>query len=209
MKVHSAEFLISAMSPAQYPRQPLSEVAFAGRSNVGKSSLINTLIHRKRLVKTSTTPGKTQSINFFLINQRFLLVDLPGYGYAKVPRKVQASWQPMVETYLQQRDTLQAVVHIVDIRHAPTEQDQQLHDWLQLHGIAVVTVATKADKIKPSKRHAHIAAVRHGLSMPSADPLVLFSAHNREGRFQLWQRLETFLTQPPRIGQKSALGQMA
>jgi GTP-binding protein len=198
MKISSAEFLISAMSPTQYPRQPLPEIAFAGRSNVGKSSLINTLVHRKGLVKTSVTPGKTRAINFFLINQRFLLVDLPGYGYARVPRETQASWRPMVETYLQQRDTLRAVVHIVDLRHPPTEQDQQLRDWLQHQGMAVITVATKADKIKPSKRTAHIEDVRRGLMMPVDEPLLLFSARSREGRFQLWRRLEPFLRPTPR-----------
>lgn len=199
MKIVTAEFLISAVSAAQYPRQPLPELAFAGRSNVGKSSLINTLVHRKKLVKTSSTPGKTQAINFFLINQRFLLVDLPGYGYAKVPRQVQARWQPMVETYLQQRHTLQAVVHIVDLRHAPTEQDRQLHEWLQLQSIATVTVATKADKVKASRRQAHLAAIRRGLDLSHAEPLLLFSAHNREGRLQLWQRLAAFLTPTSRM----------
>ena len=194
MKIHLAEFLGSATTVSHYPRQPLPEIAFAGRSNVGKSALINTLVHRRGLVKTSSTPGKTQTLNFFLINQRFVLVDLPGYGYAKVPRNIQARWQPMVETYLQQRQTLRAVVHIVDLRHAPTEQDRQLRDWLQLQGVAVVTVATKADKIKPSKRLVHIGQVRRGLAMPPAETLVLFSARNREGRFQLWQRLEAFLT---------------
>jgi GTP-binding protein len=194
MKVLSAEFLVSAMAPAQYPRQPLPEVAFVGRSNVGKSSLINTLLHRKGLAKISATPGKTQAINFFLVNTRFLLVDLPGYGYAKVPRAVQASWQPMIEAYLQQRQTLRAVVHIVDLRHPPTEQDQQLRDWLQHHGVPVVAVATKADKIKASKRAEYIRAVRQGLTLPTDEPLFLFSARNREGRFQLWGYLEPLLT---------------
>jgi GTP-binding protein len=194
MKIQSAEFLVSAIAPAQYPRQPLPEVAFAGRSNVGKSSLINTLLHRKGLAKTSATPGKTQAINFFLINARFLLVDLPGYGYAKVPRAVQASWQPMVETYLQQRQTLRAVVHIVDLRHPPTSQDQQLRDWLQHHGVPVVAVATKADKIKPSQRAEHIRMVRQGLTIPPEEPLFLFSAQNREGRYQLWGCLASLLT---------------
>jgi GTP-binding protein len=194
MKIQSAEFLVSAIAPAQYPRQPLPEVAFAGRSNVGKSSLINTLVHRKGLAKTSATPGKTQAINFFLINTRFLLVDLPGYGYAKVPRAIQASWQPMVETYLQQRRTLRAVVQIVDFRHPPTLQDQQLRDWLQHHGVPVVAVATKADKIKPSQRAEHIRLVRQGLTIPAEEPLFLFSAQNREGRFQLWGYLATLLT---------------
>jgi GTP-binding protein len=194
MKILSAEFLISAVSPNQYPRQPLPEVAFAGRSNVGKSSLLNTLVHRKALAKTSATPGKTRVINFFLINQRFLFVDLPGYGYARVPREIQASWRPMVEAYLQRRDTLCAVVHIVDLRHAPTEQDQQLRQWLQHQGLMMVVVATKADKIPPNRRAVHIQTVRRTLAMPADEPLQLFSAHTHEGRLQLWQRLTDLLT---------------
>lgn len=207
MKIHAAEFLVSAVSPAQYPRQPLPEVAFAGRSNVGKSSLINTLVHRRGLVKTSATPGKTRAINFFLINARFLLVDLPGYGYARVPREIRASWQPMVETYLQQRDTLRAVVHIVDLRHPPTEQDRQLRDWLRQQGVVVVMVATKADKIKPGRRTGHVEEVRRGLAMPAEESLLLFSARSREGRFQLWRRLETLLVPMPRVRERALSSQ--
>jgi GTP-binding protein len=205
MKILAAEFLGSAVSPAQYPRRLLPEVAFAGRSNVGKSSLINTLVHRKGLAKTSATPGKTQALNFFLVNQRFLLVDLPGYGYAKVPREVQARWRPMVETYLLQRETLRGVVHIVDLRHPPTEQDQQLREWLLGHGLPVVTVATKADKIKPGQRSEHIQGVCHRLGLSADDPLLLFSAPSREGRLQLWQCLATLLT--PIVRETSVLGQ--
>ena len=193
MKIASAEFLTSAVAPAQYPRQPLPEVAFAGRSNVGKSSLINTLVHRKHLVKTSGTPGKTRVINFFVVNQRFLLVDLPGYGYAKVPRALQASWRPMVETYLRQRATLRAVVHIVDLRHPPTAQDQQLRSWLLHHGVTVVTVATKADQVPRSQRAAHVQALCEGLALPAEPPLLLFSAQNHEGRLPLWRCLEALL----------------
>jgi GTP-binding protein len=194
MKISSAEFLRSAVAASQYPRQQLPEVAFAGRSNVGKSSLINTLLHRHGLAKTSSTPGKTQAINFFEINHRFMLVDLPGYGYAKVPRPVQAGWRSMVETYLRERELLRAVVHIVDVRHPPTEQDQQLREWLLFEGVEVVTVATKADKLKRSQRPSHIRAVRQTLAMPPKEPLLLFSSHNREGRHQLWGRLELLLT---------------
>lgn len=194
MKIASADFLRSAVTASQYPRQPLPEVAFAGRSNVGKSSLINTLLHRRGLAKTSGTPGKTQAINFFEINRRFMLVDLPGYGYAKVPRQVQAGWRTMVETYLRERELLRAVVHIVDVRHSPTEQDQQLRQWLLFEGVEVVTVATKADKLKRSQRSSHIREVRQALAMPSEEPLLLFSSQNREGRQQLWGRLELLLT---------------
>jgi GTP-binding protein len=194
MKISSADFLCSAVTASQYPRQRLPEVAFAGRSNVGKSSLINTLLHRHGLAKTSSTPGKTQAINFFEINHRFMLVDLPGYGYAKVPRQVQAGWRSMVETYLRERELLRAVVHIVDVRHPPTEQDQQLREWLLFEDVEVVMVATKADKLKRSQRPSHLREVRQTLAMPPEEPLLLFSSQNREGRHQLWGRLELLLT---------------
>ncbi|MDH3599349.1 MAG: ribosome biogenesis GTP-binding protein YihA/YsxC [Candidatus Tectomicrobia bacterium] len=194
MKISSADFLRSAVTASQYPRQLLPEVAFAGRSNVGKSSLINTLLNRRGLAKTSGTPGKTQVINFFEINHRFMLVDLPGYGYAKVPRQVQAGWRSMVETYLRERELLRAVVHIVDVRHPPTEQDEQLRQWLLFEGVEVVTVATKADKLKRSQRTSHIREVRQTLAMPPEESLLLFSSQNREGRHQLWARLELLLT---------------
>jgi GTP-binding protein len=194
MKILTAEFLGSAVSPAQYPRHPFPEMAFAGRSNVGKSSLINTLVLRRGLAKTSVTPGKTQMINFFLINQRFFLVDLPGYGYARVPHEVQARWRPMIEAYLQERQTLQGVVQIVDVRHPPTIQDQQLRLWLQDRGIPMVTVATKIDKIKPSQRARYVQTVRQGLTLAADEPLFLFSAHSREGRVPLWQHLMVYLT---------------
>lgn len=194
MKIVSAEFLASAIAPGQYPRRPLPEIAFAGRSNVGKSSLINTLVHRKSLVKTSATPGKTQAINFFVVNQHFVLVDLPGYGYAKVPRAVQANWRPMIETYLRERATLRAVVHIVDLRHPPTEQDRQLRVWLLHHRHMTITVATKADQVARSQRATCVEVIRQGLALAPEESLLLFSSQSREGRFPLWGCLETLLT---------------
>jgi GTP-binding protein len=198
MKILSAEFLLSAVSAVQYPRQPMPEVAFAGRSNVGKSSLINTLLLHKGLAKTSSTPGKTQAINFFVINQRCMLVDLPGYGYAKVPQHVKATWGKMIETYLQQRPWLRAVVHIVDVRHEPTLQDRQLRDWLIHGGIEIITVATKADKLKRMQRAKQMDTVRRVLDMAPEEPLYLFSSVNREGRQQLWNRLDDLLLTPVR-----------
>ena len=189
MKIVSAEFIASAASPIQYPRQRLPEVAFAGRSNVGKSSLINTLVHRKSLVKTSATPGKTRTINFFVVNERFSFVDFPGYGYARVPREMQAGWRPMVEAYMKQRDFLRAVVHIVDFRHPPSDLDRQLRAWLLHRRVAVLTVATKTDKVKRNQRAAHEQAIRRDLDLPADEPLTLFSSHNQEGRLRLWQRL--------------------
>lgn len=194
MKIVSAEFVTSAASPAQYPRQRLPEMAFAGRSNVGKSSLINTLVHRKNLVKTSATPGKTRTLNFFVVNGQFSFVDFPGYGYAKVPREMQASWRPMVEAYMKRRDLLRAVVHIVDFRHPPSELDQQLRAWLLHKQVPVLTVATKTDKVKRSRRAVHEQAIRRALDLPADEPLTLFSSHNHEGRLRLWQRLLPWLT---------------
>ena len=198
MKILSAEFLLSAVSAVQYPRQPMPEVAFAGRSNVGKSSLINTLLLHKGLAKTSSTPGKTQAINFFVINQRCMLVDLPGYGYAKVPQHIKATWGKMIETYLQQRQWLRAVIHVVDVRHAPTLQDRQLRDWLIHGGIEIITVATKADKLKRMQRAKQMDTVRRALDMAPEEPLYLFSSVNREGRQQLWNRLDDLLLTPVR-----------
>ena len=193
MKILSAEFVTSAAAPAQYPRQRLPEVAFAGRSNVGKSSLINTLVHRKSLVKTSATPGKTRTLNFFVVNERFSFVDFPGYGYARVPREMQAGWRPMVEAYMKQRELLRAVVHIVDFRHPPSELDCQLRAWLLHQQVAVLTVATKTDKVKRNQRAAREQAIRRGLELPAGEPLTLFSSHNHEGRLRLWQRLSRCL----------------
>ena len=193
MKIISAEFVTSAASPTQYPRQRLPEVAFAGRSNVGKSSLINTLVHRKNLVKTSGTPGKTRTLNFFVVNGRFSFVDFPGYGYARVPREMQASWRPMVEAYMKHQDMLRAVVHIVDFRHTPSELDWQLRVWLLNKQVTVLTVATKTDKVKRNQRAAHEREIRRGLALPDDEPLLLFSSHNHEGRLRLWQRLMPWL----------------
>ena len=193
MKIISAEFVTSAASPTQYPRQRLPEVAFAGRSNVGKSSLINTLVHRKNLVKTSGTPGKTRTLNFFVVNGRFSFVDFPGYGYARVPREMQASWRPMVEAYMKHQDMLRAVVHIIDFRHSPSELDWQLRAWLLNKQVTVLTVATKTDKVKRNQRAAHEREIRRGLALPDDEPLLLFSSHNHEGRLRLWQRLMPWL----------------
>ncbi len=132
MKILSAEFVLSAKEPAHYPPAVLPEIAFAGRSNVGKSSLINTLLNRKGLARTSNTPGRTQEINFFRVNDRFAFIDLPGYGYAKVPESIRKQWGPMVETYLRERDTLRLVVLILDVRRDPSEEDLQLIDWLPM-----------------------------------------------------------------------------
>jgi GTP-binding protein len=189
MIIKSAEFVTSAVKPSQYPAEELPEFAFAGRSNVGKSSLINALVNRKHLVKTSSTPGRTQLINFFKINDVLTFVDLPGYGYARVPAAVKKKWGPMIETYLSGRRTLKAVVVILDIRRTPRQEEQNLIEWLKHHSIARIPVLTKADKLSKTKQAKQRAAVADALAMDRSD-LILFSAKSRLGREDLWQVIE-------------------
>ena len=188
MKILSAEFVTSATNPAQYPPVKYPEMAFAGRSNVGKSSLINTLVNRKRLVKTSSTPGRTQLINFFDINNLITFVDLPGYGYAKVPTAVRKKWGPMIETYLSGRNTLLGVVVILDIRRTPREEEHHLIAWLEHYSIARILVLTKADKLSKTKQDKQCAAVAESLDVDSSD-LILFSAKSRKGRDSVWDAI--------------------
>ena len=196
MKILSAEFVTSAAEPSQYPPESLPEIAFAGRSNVGKSSLINVLVNRKHLVKTSSTPGRTQLINFFDINDYFTFVDLPGYGYARVPASVKKKWGPMIETYLSGRKTLKGVVVILDIRRTPREEEHNLITWLAHYSIATILVLTKADKLSKTKQDKQRAAVARSLALDSSE-LILFSAKSRKGREEVWQALEQFLQNEP------------
>ena len=188
MKILSAEFVTSAVKPAQYPPVKYPEMAFAGRSNVGKSSLINTLVNRKHLVKTSSTPGRTQLINFFNINNNLTFVDLPGYGYAKVPAAVRKNWGPMIETYLSTRKTLKGVVVIMDIRRFPRQEEHDLIDWLKYFSIAGILVLTKTDKLsKPKRLKQHIAIAEALVVAP--DKLILFSAKSRQGKDAIWDAI--------------------
>jgi GTP-binding protein len=193
MLITSSEFVKSAIKPLQYPAESMPEIAFAGRSNVGKSSLINTILNRKRLVKTSSTPGRTQLINFFCINQAVYFVDLPGYGYAKVPQKIKKTWQSMIETYLTTRKTLKGVVVLLDIRRTLQDREIDLLNWLAYHGIAAVPVLTKADKLSKTKRiRAHMEAAR--ILALHQDQLILFSAKTRLGRDALLNQIEGLIT---------------
>ena len=185
MIIKSAEFVTSAVKTAQYPSEALPEIAFAGRSNVGKSSLINTLVNRKHLVKTSSTPGRTQLINFFDINKNLTFVDLPGYGYAKVPVAVRKKWGPMIETYLSTRQTLKGVVIIMDIRRLPREEEQNLIHWLAHYSIASILVLTKTDKLSKTKLIKQQAAIVQALSVAKED-VILFSAKTRRGKDAVW-----------------------
>jgi len=189
MIVKTAEFVTSAVKPSQYPEARCPEVAFAGRSNVGKSSLINTLVNRKRLVKTSSTPGRTQLINFFSVNSAFSLVDLPGYGYAKVPASVRSKWGPMIETYLKGRETLKAVVLILDVRRTPGIEEKNFIDWLALYRRAAILVATKADKLSASARQKQRQAIA-GIMDVEPSTLILFSAKTRMGKPEVWSAID-------------------
>ncbi len=194
MKIVSARFLTSAVDPSQYPGTFLPEVAFAGRSNVGKSSLINTLLGRKGLVKTSSSPGRTQTLNFFEVNCAFVFVDLPGYGYARAPEVVRRRWRPMVERYLSEREELRGVVVIMDIRREPTEGDLQLLEWLAHKNITSIRVLTKVDKLSQPRRMKQITLIRRQLPPASAEP-VLFSAMTGEGKKGLWSEIHSLLKQ--------------
>ncbi len=174
-------------------------MAFAGRSNVGKSSLINVLVNRKALVRTSSTPGRTQLLNFFDINGDFSLVDLPGYGFAKVPLSVKKEWGPMVRTFLETRHSLRAVVVLFDIRRIPREEDIQLLDWLEEYQIPTIPVLTKTDKVSRGQREKQIKPILEATGLPR-DAFSLFSAPTREGKDEIWARIEEALAQDEEPG---------
>jgi GTP-binding protein len=194
MKILSAEFIKSAAEPSHYPEGLFSEVAFVGRSNVGKSSLINALVGRKNLAKTSNTPGRTQLVNFFLINHRYIFVDLPGYGFAKVPEAVRRNWGPMVETYLKERSNLRLVILIMDIRRDPAAHDVDLLQWLNHYRIEVLPVLTKTDKLSKSQVRLRARRIEEmliaGTGLKTPPSFILFSAKTGEGKNVIWSCIE-------------------
>ena len=192
MRIKTAEFIKSAVRPTQYPESGTPEIAFIGRSNVGKSSLINTLVNRKRLARTSGTPGRTQLINFFLINEVVTFVDLPGYGYAKVPVSVRKKWGPMIETYLASRSNLKGVVMILDIRRTPGPGEFDLVDWMAHYHISYIAVLTKADKLSRAKQQSQTRIIADSLSVSIKD-LIPFSAKTRLGSDQVWQAIQDLI----------------
>ena len=190
MKITSAEFLKSSFQPADWPPGALPEIAFMGRSNVGKSSLINSLLSVRGLARTSSTPGRTQSLNFFLINARFRFVDLPGFGYARVPKAIKSGWGEMVTSYLAKRQQLVLSIHIVDSRHEPTKLDLQLHEWLEHSARPRLIVATKSDKLSNNELKASLGRVQSVFGM---DRVVAFSARTGRGGNEVWRAIESAL----------------
>lgn len=193
MKVTQAEITISAVSPKQYPTEGLPEIALAGRSNVGKSSFINKLINRKALARTSSKPGKTQTLNFYLINDFFHFVDVPGYGYAKVSKTERELWGTMMETYFSERDNLRATALIVDIRHLPTEDDVMMYDFLKYYELPVMVIATKLDKIKKGQVTKQLKAIREKLGVEIGDVIIPFSSETAQGKDEAWRMIESYL----------------
>jgi GTP-binding protein len=196
MKIVSAECIISAVGPNQYPATGHPEVAMVGRSNVGKSSLINSLCAQRALARTSGRPGKTQTINYFAVNGRMYLVDLPGYGYAETSKGKRDAWGEFITDYLEERDRLALIVHLVDLRHPPMTNDKNASEWLLGLNVPYVLVATKADKITRGKRAAHIAMIRRGLMLPARIPSLVHSKETGEGREELWSHIRSILEQP-------------
>ena len=193
MIIKSAEFKGAFVDWHNLPETDLPEIAMAGRSNVGKSSLINKILNRRNLAKSSSTPGKTRTINFYLINQSFHLVDLPGYGYAKVSKAEQQKWGQIIENYLKNRKQLRGVIHLLDIRHEPTENDLLMKEWLSHYDIPILIVATKADKISRGARQKHLQVISRKLDLdPGLKPLV-FSAQTGEGTAEIHKAIEEII----------------
>lgn len=195
MKITSAEFVKSAFDESHWPRAVLPEVAFLGRSNVGKSSMMNSLLGVKGLARTSSTPGRTQSLNFFLINKSFYFVDVPGYGYARVPRDVRESWGEIVSNYLAKRESLVLSIQIVDSRHEPTKLDLQLREWLTAYAKPHLTVATKSDKLSQNELRKNIGRAREILGASAGGgEVVAYSAVTGHGRERVWRAIEEAIT---------------
>ena len=193
MKINKSDIEAVAVKPSQYPPDNLKEIAFAGRSNVGKSSLLNLITGRKKLAKVSGSPGKTRTINFYLINDAFRIVDLPGYGYAKVSKSVSQDWGQMMERYLQGRENLVKVIQLVDIRHEPSRQDIEMYEYLRYYGLDGIVVATKADKVSRNQVPKQIKQIRQTLRLGKEDIVIPVSALKRTGYEELLDVIEELL----------------
>ncbi|MBM7556150.1 ribosome biogenesis GTP-binding protein YihA/YsxC [Halanaerobacter jeridensis] len=193
MKINNPQYTCSATKPKDYPRHMLPEIALAGRSNVGKSSLINRLVNHKKLARTSSKPGKTQSINFYQMDRKFYFVDLPGYGFAKVPDHVKDEWGTMIETYLFNRRNLEGVILLVDARHKPTNDDQMMYDWLLEMKVPTLVVATKFDKVKKSKRQKQEKLIKETLELTDFTKFTFFSAETGDGKKEVFKFINQFI----------------
>lgn len=189
MEIKQAEFIISAAYKTQFPADGKVEIAFVGRSNVGKSSIINTLTNRRKLVKTSGTPGKTRLVNFFMINNEFYFVDLPGYGYAKVSKSQLENWATTIENYLIGRRQLKKVILLVDSRHKPSKDDITMYEWIKHYGYECMVVATKSDKITKNEKFKNEKIIRETLQMDKDEKLYFFSSLNRSGKEEILDNL--------------------
>ena len=193
MVIKSAELETVCGITSKLPENTFPEIAFAGKSNVGKSSLINGLLNRKSLARTSASPGKTQTINFYNINKNLYFVDLPGYGYAKVSQEIRNKWGKMIERYLHASTQLKAVLLLVDIRHAPGENDVTKYNWIVANGYVPVIIATKLDKIKRSQIQKNVKAIREGLGVQPGTMIIPFSAETKQGREEIWELIDSFV----------------
>lgn len=193
MKITKAELAAVAVKREQYPPEDMPEIAFAGRSNVGKSSLFNTMVNRRNFARVSGSPGKTRTINFFEINGAFRIVDLPGYGYAKVSKSLSKDWGPIMERYLESRKNLVKVIQLVDIRHQPSKQDVQMYEYLKYHGLAGIVVATKSDKISRNEAAKTSAVIRRTLGMKPEEPLIAVSSLKKTGYDRLIDEIESLV----------------
>ncbi|QEA34656.1 ribosome biogenesis GTP-binding protein YihA/YsxC [Weissella soli] len=191
MEVHNVEITTSAVKPSQYPQTDIPEIAFVGRSNVGKSSLTNSLINRRSFARTSSQPGKTQTLNFYKVEEQVFFVDVPGYGYAKVSKKMREEFGQMIETYLTERPQLKGVVSLVDARHEPSEEDIAMYNWLTYYNIPVLVVATKADKIARGKWNKAESVIKKALEFDrETSAFQMFSAVTKSGKDEVWAWIE-------------------
>lgn len=193
MKIKNVELEIVCGITSKLPETDKVEIAFAGKSNVGKSSLINALMNRKALARTSATPGKTQTINFYNVNDIMYLVDLPGYGYAKVSEKEKIQWGKLIEKYLNTSKQLKAVFLLIDIRHDPSANDKMMYEWIVAQGYHPIIVATKLDKLKRSQVQKHVKMIKEGLQLIPGTTIIPFSAETKQGREEIWELMETYL----------------
>lgn len=189
MKIRHAEITMSAVNKSQYPTDGIPEIALVGRSNVGKSSTVNTLLNRRNFARTSQTPGKTRTINFYLINKEFFFVDLPGYGYAKIAKSEKEKWGVIMERYLQERDELCAIFLLVDIRHEPTNDDVMMYEWIKHFGYNCVVIATKADKISRGQYQKHMNIIRKKLQMDPNEKILPISSLKKTGVEEIWNEI--------------------